>query len=91
MAISDYTRLKLATAVGSHAAADAILDVIDADGGTLDADSTRRLQLVLGVTEGNALVTDIDADSTMADPLPGKLTQIIGGTAASEIDTEQGS
>lgn len=91
MAQSDYTRRKLAVALGSQSAASALVTIIDAGTGTVAQDTKRRLWQQLGVTEANVFAAAAAADTSLTDPVEGKLTQVIGETATKEITAEQGS
>ena len=91
MALSAYTRRKLAVALGSQSAANALVTIIDAGSGTVSQDSQRRLQEALGsIPEGTALATKIAADSALTDPLEQRMNASMGHTATAEITAVQG-
>lgn len=89
MAQSDFTRRKLAAALGSQPQADALVTIIDAQTGTVGLDLQRRLNMVMGANIGTVAGTKFAAGATLTDMVEGKLTQVVGETAAKEIIAAQ--
>jgi len=92
MALSGYTRRALAIAMGSQAAGDAVLTVIDADGGTVDANIKERLyQAIANRNAGTQVGAAIDADGALDGYESHYLRHLLGQQAFTEIDAEQGA
>jgi len=85
VALSAYSRQRLAVMLGSQPQANELADIIDAQTGTVGADMKRRLQLALGPLAGATAATKFAAGATLTDYVEGELTKAIGETAAKEI------
>ncbi|MHC4435440.1 MAG: hypothetical protein ACYTBS_26725 [Planctomycetota bacterium] len=92
MPMSDYTRRQLQIACGSVTAGDDIAAIIDADGGTMAVDSRRRVEVAIGDWDrGDQICDAIDADGALSAYEVDGVRRMVGGPAAVEINTEQGS
>jgi hypothetical protein len=88
MALSVYTRRKLAFGLCSVAAGLDVLTVVNAGSGTLAVNTGRRLRFgAANSGVGNAIVTAVNAGSSLADRnLNGLAVCLADRTAANEID-----
>lgn len=92
MAISAFTRRKLAAALGSQSAANAVVTILDNGSGTVsEADKSRIANSIGSYTTGNNIVTKLQTDASLTSLQVSKLTQVLGETASDEVNTELGS
>jgi len=91
MALTDDTRRRLAVVLGSEAAANDVVTIVNAGTGTLAEDTQRRIWNVMGTSEGVAFIAEIHADTSLEFIVRGKLVQLLGATAATDFTAEQGT
>lgn len=91
MALTGHTKRQMAQALGSQAIATQLAAIVDAGSGSASTDATRRIWNAYGSTPlGVVLVAAFAADTALTALQKGKLTQILGATAAADLVAHQG-
>ncbi len=92
MPLSVHARRMLAVGLGSQSAADEVVTVIDADGGTLSTPVRERIVQAVGNRQAGDLISDaIDADTALGAYASEHLRHILDTAAFAEIDAELGA